>query len=65
MRPHEPRPLPIEELDWQRLISIAGRANRAVAAFAGFLHGLPSAEVLFSPMTMQEAVLSSRIEGTP
>jgi len=64
MRPYKPRPLPIEELDWQRLISIAGRANRAVAAFAGFLHGLPSAEVLFSPMTMQEAVLSSRIEGT-
>jgi Fic family protein len=28
------------------------------------LHGIPNAQVLLSPLTSQEAVLSSRIEGT-
>jgi len=41
-----------------------GRANRAVALFDGVLFGIANAEVLLSPLTTQEAVLSSKIEGT-
>jgi Fic family protein len=43
---------------------LLGKANRALAQYDGVLYGLPNPEVLLSPMTTQEAVLSSRIEGT-
>lgn len=64
MQPFEPEELPIKDLDWSRLVPLIGRANRAVANFEGLLYRLPSTEVLLSPMITQEAVLSSRIEGT-
>ncbi len=35
-----------------------------MATFNGVLYGLRNPEVLLSPLTTQEAVLSSRIEGT-
>jgi len=35
-----------------------------LAKYDGLLHGLPNPDVLLSPLTTQEAVLSSRIEGT-
>ena len=41
-----------------------GPAHAAVAGYEGMLKGLPNADVLLSPFTSQEAVLSSRIEGT-
>jgi Fic family protein len=41
-----------------------GRANRALANYGGVLLGVPNPEVLLSPLTTEEAVLSSRIEGT-
>jgi Fic family protein len=40
------------------------RANRALTRYEGVLYGVPNAELLLSPLTAQEAVLSSRIEGT-
>jgi Fic family protein len=55
---------PPAELDWKCLIALIGQANAAVARYSGLLEGIPSASVLLSPMTTQEAVLSSRIEGT-
>jgi Fic family protein len=55
---------PPEGLDWQRLIPLIGPANAAVARYEGVLHGVPNPNVLLSPLTSQEAVLSSRIEGT-
>lgn len=39
-------------------------ANRAIARYDGLLSGLRNPDILLSPMTRQEAVLSSRIEGT-
>lgn len=63
MLPAAPEALPIP-LDWQALIPYMGRANRALAHYAGMLVGLRNQAVLLSPMTTQEAVLSSRIEGT-
>lgn len=55
---------PPAELDWARLISLVGSANAAVARYDGLLSAVPNASVLLSPLTTQEAVLSSRIEGT-
>lgn len=51
-------------LDWPQLIPLIGPANAAVARYDGLLHALPNAAVLLSPLMTQEAVLSSRIEGT-
>jgi Fic family protein len=56
--------LPIEEVKWEPLIPLIGRANRALAHYDGVLLGVPNPEVLLSPLTTEEAVLSSRIEGT-
>lgn len=55
---------PPAELDWPRLLPLIGPANAAVARYDGVLHGIPNPDVLLSPLTAQEAVLSSRIEGT-
>lgn len=55
---------PPQNLDWQRLVPLIGPAHAAVAGYEGMLKGLPNANVLLSPLASQEAVLSSRIEGT-
>ncbi|MCH8181839.1 MAG: Fic family protein [Proteobacteria bacterium] len=41
-----------------------GAANRSIAHYDGILHGVPNPAVLLSPLITQEAVLSSKIEGT-
>ncbi|OGO14081.1 MAG: cell filamentation protein Fic [Chloroflexi bacterium RBG_13_68_17] len=64
MKPAVPRKLPRTGLDWERLIPQIGAANRALARYDGVLQGVPNPVILLSPMTTQEAVLSSRIEGT-
>ncbi|MCF7811554.1 Fic family protein, partial [bacterium] len=55
---------PPKNLDWDKLIPLIGPASAAVAAFDSLLFSIPNANILLSPMTTQEAVLSSRIEGT-
>lgn len=55
---------PPDTLDWPRLLPLIGPANAAIARYEGVLHGVPNPNVLLSPLTVQEAVLSSRIEGT-
>lgn len=55
---------PPQNLDWQRLIPKIGPAHAAVAGYKGMLQGLPNADVILSPFTSLEAVLSNRIEGT-
>ena len=64
MEPFVPTKLPIHEVRWESLVPVIGRANRALAHYEGVLYGVPNAELLLSPLTTQEAVLSSRIEGT-
>lgn len=61
--PFTPEKLPIE-VDWLTLISLIAEANAAIARYDGRLENIPDAEVLLSPLMTQEAVLSSRIEGT-
>jgi Fic family protein len=64
MKPFIPQNLPIRELAWEALIPLIGSANRALSHYDGILYGVPNSEILLSPLTTQEAVLSSRIEGT-
>jgi len=46
------------------LIPLLGPASAAVARYDGMLTAVPNPGVLLSPLTTQEAVLSSKIEGT-
>ena len=62
--PTTPPTLPVTELDWQRLMPMISRANAALGRYDGLLRSLPNPAVLLSPITTNEAVLSSRIEGT-
>lgn len=62
--PFIPSALPITDLNWQRLLPWVGKANAALARYDGMLLALPDPVVLLSPITVNEAVLSSRIEGT-
>jgi Fic family protein len=64
VQPFTPQTLPLTEIAWEPLIPLIGRANRSIAQYDGVLYGVPNPEVLLSPLTTQEAVLSSRIEGT-
>lgn len=63
-KPFIPDALPVQNLNWQRLTPLVGRANAAIARYDGFLQGLINPGVLMSPITTREAVLSSSIEGT-
>lgn len=56
--------LPIQDLDYKRLFALAGNANAELARYDGLLQGIPNPAVMLSPLTTQEAVLSSKIEGT-
>lgn len=64
MDPYEPQALPLADLDYRRLIAQVGEANAALARYDGLLQGMVNPEILLSPLTDQEAVLSSKIEGT-
>lgn len=64
MKPHIPLRLPIEKLDWKPFIRFIGPANAALARYDGILQAVLNPHILLSPLTTQEAVLSSQIEGT-
>ena len=64
MEPYTPEKLPISNLSWDRFISKIGEANRNLARYDGTLSAMINPGLLLSPLTTQEAVLSSRIEGT-
>ncbi|HEX2167412.1 MAG TPA: Fic family protein [Longimicrobiales bacterium] len=55
---------PPSDLEWARLIPLLGPTSAAIARYDGLLAAIPNPDVLLSPLTTQEAVLSSRIEGT-
>lgn len=64
MGPYIPEELPITGLDLPRLFPLIGPASGAIARYDGLLRGLVNPAIMLSPLTSQEAVLSSRIEGT-
>jgi Fic family protein len=64
MQAFEPQQLPIGDIQWDSLIPLIGKATRSLAYYDGILYGLAKPDVLLSPLATQEAVLSSKIEGT-
>lgn len=55
---------PPQNINWEKLIPLIGPASFALARYDGILGAIPNPAVLLSPLTTQEAVLSSKIEGT-
>lgn len=64
MKPYIPEALPLTSIDQSQLISLVGEANAALARYDGLLMAMVNPAVMLSPLTNQEAVLSSKIEGT-
>ena len=64
MAPYLPTPLPPTGLDYHRLLTPIGTANSELARYDGLLQGIVNPSLLLSPLLTQEAVLSSKIEGT-
>lgn len=64
MNPYLPAELPPPGIGWEKLVRLIGPANAALARYDGLLQGVVNPDVLLSPLRTQEAVLSSRIEGT-
>lgn len=64
MKPYMPDTLPVKDLDYKRLFSVAGEANAELARYDGLLQGITNPGIMLSPLTNEEAVLSSKIEGT-
>ena len=62
--PFIPQTLPLQSLNWERLAPFLGGAHEGLARFDALVGNIPDARLLLSPLTIQEAVLSSRIEGT-
>jgi len=55
---------PPTTLDYARLVEPLTRAAMAVARYDQMLKNMHNSEILLAPMRSQEAVISSRIEGT-
>ena len=64
MQPYNPSKLPLENIDYSRLISLVGEANARLAEYSGLLQGVVNPAVMLSPLTQQEAVLSSKTSHT-
>lgn len=66
MNPYVPENLPLDngKIDWAAHVTLIDKANAALARYDGILQGIINPQVLLSPLMMQEAVLSSKIEGT-
>ena len=66
-KPHIPEKLPIElskSLYDCEIIKLISKANNAMGAYRGFLINTINPMLLISPLVSQEAVLSSKLEGT-
>ncbi len=59
--PYVPNELPLLNLDYRLLLPLVGQANAALARYDGLLQSIPNPAVMLSPLTTQEAVLSSKI----
>jgi Fic family protein len=64
MEPYVPHNLPLSNIDWATHVTDIGRANASLARYDGILQGIVNYDLLLTPLTTREAVLSSRIEGT-
>ena len=65
--PYVPKKLPVElstVLFDCEIIKLISKANNAMGAYRGFLMNTINPMLLISPLVSQEAVLSSKLEGT-
>jgi Fic family protein len=62
--PYSPESLPLKEIEYKRLVPLVGEARGALATYSGLLEGLINPGVLLAPLINEEAVISSKIEGT-
>jgi len=63
-KPYIPPDFPPKDLKLEPFIQKIVEANRGIALFDGILRALPNPDILLAPLMTNEAVLSSRIEGT-
>jgi hypothetical protein len=63
-KPYIPIEFPPKDLILEPFIKKIVEANRGVALFDGILRALPNPDILLAPLITNEAVLSSKIEGT-
>ena len=63
MEPYIPETLPLD-IAWVDHIPLISKANTALARYDGLLEGIVNPDILLSPLAREEAVLSSRIEGS-
>lgn len=61
---YTPKNLPVKNIKWESFVHLIGKANVEIGRFDALLQNIPNPSVLLSPLTTNEAVLSSRIEGT-
>ncbi len=61
-----PNKLPIDTFSLinSELLKLLSKANKAIGEYTGFLLNIPNPNLLLAPITTQEAVLSSKLEGT-
>ncbi len=52
-----------DAIQWRRIVPLLGSTAAAVARYDAMLRAIPDSRILLSPLSTQEAVLSSRIEG--
>ena len=52
-----------ERLDWGQLIPLIGPVSASVARYDGLLAAMPDADNLLTLLSLQEAVVSSRLDG--
>ena len=67
--PHIPGKLPLSEtisavISDQDFLRLSFSAIAKLSGFIGYLQNLPNPQILISSLTLQESVLSSKIEGT-
>lgn len=64
IKSYKPTGLPLKDINYNRLIEQISSANRSIATYNGLLQSIPNKYILLTPLITQEAVLSSKIEGT-
>ncbi len=64
MEPYIPETLPLNSIKWNSLLEKITEANSKISEYSGMLSAVHNPGILLSPMSTQEAVLSSKIEGT-
>ena len=65
-KPYIPPKLPLDTFSFvnPEILQLMSKANNAIGQYTGFLMSTPNPWLLMSPITTQEAVLSSKLEGT-